>query len=349
VAPDEAQTWTPSRAYSRGIFPDLRDLRKLRTLLLMDHKLSPPPDEARRKGSAKRLGAPEAQQAVETAANAARAAAHFIVERKLVDPRVWVEGDVLRISAYDIQGKKVSIHERVTEIIKGGHSPSVRKSSRYPPASPARGPKERKSRHRFRLERRRALSPTSLGTDQPLADLEPASPDELVPVPYRGRAVRSVPLHQFLEANALSKGGSEARQPTEESSPSKAATTEHAMRTGHAYLLSLIRDGSLIGSDDLAQAWGVTPQALRQLADAGDLVAIKVNNKLRYPVELTRFDSRSDAQALSRRLAGLPEIERVLFMLNEHAGLQGKTVSQAFKAGQGDRALALADRMAESE
>jgi hypothetical protein len=114
-------------------------------------------------------------------------------------------------------------------------------------------------------------------------------------------------------------------------------------------LLSLIRDGSLIGSDDLSQAWGVTPQALRQLADAGDLVAIKVNNKLRYPVELTRFDSRSDAQALSRRLAGLPEIEQVLFMLNEHAGLQGKTVSQAFKAGQGDRALALAERMAEAE
>lgn len=132
-------------------------------------------------------------------------------------------------------------------------------------------------------------------------------------------------------------------------SSANAAATDRAQRFGHAYLFSLIADGSLLGSADLAHAWGVTPQALRQLVDANELVAIKVNNKLRFPIELARLDARSDAQRVSKCLAGLPAIEQVLFMLNEHAKLGEKTASEAFRAGQGTEVLTLASREAEVE
>lgn len=161
--------------------------------------------------------------------------------------------------------------------------------------------------------------------------------------------IRSVPLEQFTQANQMPPQGPAVSQvPPAELSCANAAATERAQRTGHAYLLSLIGDHSLLGSSDLAKAWGTTPQVLRQLAGSDQLVAIKVNRKLRYPVELIRFDSRSDALLVSRCLAKLSAIERVMFMMNEHPELGGRTVSEAFRAGQGLRVLALANRAAET-
>jgi hypothetical protein len=157
--------------------------------------------------------------------------------------------------------------------------------------------------------------------------------------------VRSVPLEQFTQANWMPlEGSAVSHVPPAELSRANAGATERSQRTGHAYLLSLIDDGCLLGSSDLAHLWGVTPQGLKQLAGGDQLVAIKVNKKLHYPVELIR-----DALLVSHCLAKLPAIERVMFMMNEHAELGGKTVSEAFRAGQGVRVLALANLAAEAE
>ena len=304
----------------------------------------------------KRKGTPEAQYAAAQAAAASRVAAEFIAQHGLVRPRIWVDADVLHIHAYDVYGKTVSVRERLRLAGPG---------DRGQPVSLLKG---RATSRQRPLAMRWLKNLIQVGASHRLADHgEPqaqeveegegalARPEVRLPAKPAIESdhkalVRSVSLEQFTQANQMAPEGLVASHVTPaELSRENAAATDRAQRTGHAYLLSLIDDGSLLGSSDLAQAWGVTPQALRQLADAGELVAIKVNNKLRYPVELVRFDTRSDAQRVSHCLAKLPAIERVVFMLNEHVELGGKTVSEAFRSGQGASALALANRVAEAE
>ncbi len=315
----------------------------------MDHKLSSlPTAEALDRRTVKHKATSEAQQAAAQAAAAAHAAADFIAKHGLIRPRISFEGDVLRIHAYDMRGRKVSVRERLAQVDQGrGYAQATVARNKGVAARPAN------------LATR--WIKTLSGTWPPDDFIEAGAPldsevrdaaatIESAPEVPGAAAVRAVPFKQFVQANRL--GHAEPADPhlsAEAQSSANAAATVRAQRSGHAYLLSLIADGSLLGSADLAQAWGVTPQALRQLADANKLVAIKVNNKLRFPVELARFDARSDAQRVSKRLASLPAIEQVLFMLNEHAELGDKTASEAFRAGQGTQVLALASQAAEAE
>ena len=312
----------------------------------MDHKPSSlSKAEAPGRRAVKHKVTPEAQQAAAQAAAAARAAADFIAKHGLIRPRISFEGDVLRIHAYDMQGRKVSVREHLAQFDQGrGYAQAAVARNMRVAARPAN------------LARRwiKTLSGTwpphhFMEVGAPLDGQERAAAKSIEPAPEApvAAAVPAVPFKQFVQGNRL--GHAEPAEPRLSAgalSSANAAATDRAQRSGHAYLLSLIADGSLLGSADLAQAWGVTPQALRQLADANELVAIKVNNKLRFPIELARFDARSDAQRVSKRLAGLPAIEQVLFMLNEHSELGDKTASEAFRAGQGAEVLALASRMA---
>lgn len=325
----------------------------------MDHKLSSMPTaDAPGRRAAKHKATPKAQQAALQAAAAARAAADFIAKHGLIRPRISFEGDVLRIHAYDMRGRKVSVSERLTLVDPGqGYVQGAEARNKGVAARPAN----------LATRWTKTLSgtwpphdfdevgpvPTSLEREASTSEApesEAAASNTSAPGNPGDASVRAVPLKQFAHANHLALAEpADSRLSAAAVSSANAIATDRAQRSGHAYLLSLIADGSLLGSADLAQAWGVTPQALRQLADANELVAIKVNNKLRFPVELARFDARSDAQRVSKRLAGLPAIERVLFMLNEHAELGDKTASEAFRAGQGTQVLALASRAAEVE
>ena len=321
-------------------------------LFPMDHKLSSlPTAEAHGRRTVKHKATPEAQQAAVQAAAAAHAAADFIAKHGLIRPRISFEGDVLRIHAYDMRGRKVSVRERLAQVDPGrGYAQVAVARNKGVAARPAN------LATRWIKTLSGTWPPDDFNEDG--APLNPegrnaaASIESARELPGAA-AVRAVPFKQFVQGNRL--GHAEPAEPAEPRlsagalSSANAAATDRAQRSGHAYLLSLIADGSLLGSADLAQAWGVTPQALRQLADANELVAIKVNNKLRFPIELARFDTRSDAQRVSKRLAGLPAIEQVLFMLNEHAELGDKTASEAFRAGQGTQVLALASRVAEVE
>ena len=271
-------------------------------------------------------------------AAAAHAAADFIAKHGLISPRISFEGDVLSIHAYDMRGREVSVRERLVRVDQGrSYTQGAFARNKHVAVRPAN------------LARRwiKTLSGTwPLDPETPAA----ATPIEPAPELPDAAAVRAVPFKQFAQGNSLGHAEPvDLRLSAGALSSANAAATDRAQRFGHAYLLSLIADGSLLGSADLAQAWGITPQALRQLVDANELVAIKVNNKLRFPIELARFDARSDAQRVSKCLAGLPAIEQVLFMLNEHAELGEKTASEAFRAGQGTEVLTLASREAEVE
>lgn len=308
-------------------------------LLQMDHKpssLSAPEAPGRR--TVKHKVTPEAQQAAVQAAAAAHAAADFIAKHGLISPRISFEGDVLSIHAYDMRGREVSVRERLVRVDQGrSYTQGAFARNKHVAVRPAN------------LARRwiKTLSGTwPLDPETPAA----ATPIEPAPELPDAAAVRAVPFKQFAQGNSLGHAEPvDLRLSAGALSSANAAATDRAQRFGHAYLLSLIADGSLLGSADLAQAWGITPQALRQLVDANELVAIKVNNKLRFPIELARFDARSDAQRVGKCLAGLPAIEQVLFMLNEHAELGEKTASEAFRAGQGTEVLTLASREAEVE
>ena len=328
---------------------NLRKLLGMRMLSPMDHKLSSLPTAgAHGRRTVKHKATPEAQQAAVQAAAAAHAAAEFIAKHGLIRPRISFEGDVLRIHAYDMRGRKVSVRERLAQVDNGrGYAQVAIARNKGVAARPAN------LATRWIKTLSRTWPPDDFNEDG--APLNPegrnaaASIESARELPGAA-AVRAVPFKQFVQGNRLGRAEpAESHLSAGALSSANAAATDRAQRSGHAYLLSLIADGSLLGSADLAQAWGVTPQALRQLADANELVAIKVNNKLRFPIELARFDARSDAQRVSKCLAGLPAIEQVLFMLNEHAELGDQTASEAFRAGQGTEVLALASRVAEVE
>ena len=344
-----AFTKKPPTAWNLPQCLNLRKLPGMRMLPPMDHKLSTLlTAEAHSRRTVKHKATPEARQAAVQAAAAAHAAAEFIAKHGLIRPRISFEGDVLRIQAYDMRGRKVSVRERLAQVDHGRD---------YAQVAVARNKGAEAGPANLATRWIKTLSGTWPPDDfaEVGAPLDPEGRDAAASIEsapeFPGAAVvRAVPFKQFVQGNRL--GHAEPAEPRLSAgalSSANAAATDRAQRSGHAYLLSLIADGSLLGSADLAQAWGVTPQALRQLADANELVAIKVNNKLRFPIELARFDARSDAQRVSKRLAGLPAIEQVLFMLNEHAELGDQTASEAFRAGQGTEVLALASRVAEVE
>ena len=318
----------------------------------MDHKLSSmTTTEAPGRRSVRRKATPKAQQAALRAAAAARAAADFIAKHGLISPRILIEGDVLRIRAYDMRGRKVSVRERLALVDPGrGYVKGAVARNKLVANLPANLATPWVNTLSFDEVGAITISLEREANASQASGSEVAASLTSAPGNTGSPSVRAVPLKQFAHANylALAKPA-QLRLSAAALSSANAIATDRAQRSGHAYLLSLIADGSLLRSADLAQAWGVTPQALRQLADANELVAIKVNNKLRFPVELARFDARSDAQRVSKRLAGLPAIEQVLFMLNEHAELGDKTASEAFRAGQGTKVLELASQAAEAE
>ena len=86
----------------------------------MDHKLSSlPTAEVPGRRTVKHKATPEARQAAVQAAAAAHAAAEFIAKHGLIRPRISFEGDVLRIHAYDMRGRKVSVRERLAQVDQG--------------------------------------------------------------------------------------------------------------------------------------------------------------------------------------------------------------------------------------
>ena len=115
-----------------------------------------------------------------------------------------------------------------------------------------------------------------------------------------------------------------------------------AVARGEAARVQWVKDGLVVPGEQLAQAWGLTRQALAPAADRGEVFAVKVGNRLYYPQGFLGMD-REAVAAICRALGDLGASEKLTFWLREHGVLAGKNVAAAMEAGTG---LAKVQRLA---
>jgi hypothetical protein len=115
-----------------------------------------------------------------------------------------------------------------------------------------------------------------------------------------------------------------------------------AAARGEAARVQWIKDGLVVPGEQLAQAWGLTRQALAPAADRGELFAVKIGNRLFYPQAFLAMD-RNAVAAICRALGDLGASEKLIFWLREHGSLAGRQVAAALEAGT---SLATVERLA---
>ncbi len=105
-----------------------------------------------------------------------------------------------------------------------------------------------------------------------------------------------------------------------------------ATARGEAARVQWVKDGLVVPGEQLAQAWGLTRQALAPAAERGEVFAVKVGNRLYYPQVFLGMD-REAVAAICRALGDLGASEKLMFWLRDHGALAGKGVSAALVAG----------------
>jgi hypothetical protein len=106
---------------------------------------------------------------------------------------------------------------------------------------------------------------------------------------------------------------------------------QEATARGEAAKLEWIRSGLVVPAAQLAQAWGLTPQALGPAAERGELVSIKIKGKRYYPTPFTELD-RESVLTITRLLSPLPASEQFIFWMRPHGALGGQTAAQCLAA-----------------
>jgi len=115
-----------------------------------------------------------------------------------------------------------------------------------------------------------------------------------------------------------------------------------ATARGEAARVQWVKAGLVVPGEQLAQAWGLTRQALAPAADRGEVFAVKVGNRLYYPQAFLGMD-RETVAAICRALGDLGAGEKLMFWLRNHGALAGKSVAAALEAGV---AVAKVERLA---
>ena len=105
-----------------------------------------------------------------------------------------------------------------------------------------------------------------------------------------------------------------------------------ATARGEAARVQWVKDGLVVPGEQLAQAWGLTRQALAPASERGDVFAVKVGNRLYYPRSFLVLDRESVA-TICRALGDLGASEKLMFWLRDHGALTGKSVAAALDAG----------------
>ena len=105
-----------------------------------------------------------------------------------------------------------------------------------------------------------------------------------------------------------------------------------AVARGEAARVQWVKDGLVVPADRLAQAWGLTRQALAPAADRGEIFSVKVGNRLYYPQAFLALD-RETVATICRALGALSSSEKLMFWLREHGSLAGKRVDAAMESG----------------
>lgn len=101
---------------------------------------------------------------------------------------------------------------------------------------------------------------------------------------------------------------------------------------GEAARVQWIKDGLVVTGEQLAQAWGLTRQALALAAERGEVFAVKIRNRLYYPHAFLALD-RDTVASVCRALGDIGASEKLMFWLRDHGALAGKSVAGALEAG----------------
>lgn len=111
---------------------------------------------------------------------------------------------------------------------------------------------------------------------------------------------------------------------------------------GESVRTGWVRDGLLVSSVVLAEAWGRSRQALEYAAKRGELFSIKVGKNRFYPTVFTRLEAEA-VKAVCLKLKGEDAVAKFVFWGKKHGGLGGLTPSEAISVGQLDNVVRLAE------
>lgn len=118
-----------------------------------------------------------------------------------------------------------------------------------------------------------------------------------------------------------------------------------AVSRGEASKLEWVTSGEVVSARRLADAWGLTPQALGPAAERGEVFAIVVKRQRYFPKEFLEL-GREHVAAITSALGSLSPSEKLVFWKRSHGALGGKTVLESLvddaDGGQLDRIAKLA-------
>ncbi len=143
------------------------------------------------------------------------------------------------------------------------------------------------------------------------------------------------------KASAAGPRAAQSRLPTGALSAASGGLVSATAR-GEAARVQWVKDGLVVLGEQLAQAWGLTRQALAPAADRGEIFAVKIGNRLYYPQAFLALD-RDTVATVCLALGDLGASEKLVFWLREHGALGGKHVAHALDAGV---AVAKVERLA---
>jgi hypothetical protein len=167
------------------------------------------------------------------------------------------------------------------------------------------------------LRRIAQLQATAARLSEDLVSLRQALTQQNLPAP-KGRGVRE----RSATANAAPTVTRQA----------EAGGLAGAIARGEAARVRWIKDGLVVPGEQLAQAWGLTRQALAPAADRGEVFAVKVGNRLYYPQAFLGLD-RETVATVCRALGDLSPSEKLMFWLRDHGALAGQSVTVALESG----------------
>jgi hypothetical protein len=147
-------------------------------------------------------------------------------------------------------------------------------------------------------------------------------------------SLRSAVSKQGLQTPARQRGRTApAERPTKRpQQPQAAGGFASAAARGEAARVQWVKDGLVVPGEQLAQAWGLTRQALAPAAERGEVFAVKVGNRLYYPQSFLGLD-REPVATVCRALGELGSSEKLMFWLRDHGALAGKSAAAALEAG----------------
>ncbi len=135
--------------------------------------------------------------------------------------------------------------------------------------------------------------------------------------------------------------------PAAEQAISAKTGLEGAVAQGEAAKVAWVASGEVIPARSLADAWGLTPQALGPAADRNELFPIVVKSRRYYPREFLQLN-RDDVSAVSKALGNLSPTEKLVFWKRSHGALNGKTVLQVLQGERDNRQLDRVTRLAQA-